>query len=121
MDDRETLLALEEAFWHAAGDRDAYEQNLAGDAVHVFPGWGVTDREATLASVAGADPWETVSIEDPRFVALGADVAAIVYEAHATRSGGRAYTAAMTSVYRREDSGWKLVVHQQTPLEPHAE
>jgi hypothetical protein len=111
----ETLLALEEAFWLASGSRERYEENLAADAVHVFPGWGVTERERAVSAAAEAAPWDEFSIDDPQLVELADDVAALVYTARARR-GNNPYVAAMTSVYRRDESGWRLVVHQQTQL-----
>ncbi len=69
-----------------------------------------------LEAVDSAEPWETFSIDAPRLVELGEDVAALVYTAQAQRSGQESYVAAITSVYRRAGGGWELVVHQQTPL-----
>jgi hypothetical protein len=120
VDLRETLLALEEGFWRASGDRARYEADVAADAVHVFPGWGVTDLERVLAAVDTAEPWETFSIEEPRLVQLADDVAALAYRARGRRTGQNEYVAAMTTVYRRRGDGWELVLHQQTPL-PAAE
>lgn len=117
MSTRDELLELENEFWHAAGNRDAYAAHLARDAVHVFPGWGVTtDNERVLQEVASVDPWERVSMDDPTLVELGSGVAALVYTARAVRTDQSEYDAAMTSVYRRKDNGWELVIHQQTPL-----
>ena len=111
------LLDLEEHFWRAAGSRDAYTVNLAADAVHVFPGWGVTtDTERVLEAVEAVEPWTTFSINDPTVVDIGGEAAALVYTARARRAGQDEYVAAMTSVYRRRGSGWVLVIHQQTPL-----
>jgi hypothetical protein len=111
------LLLLEEGFWRAAGSRDSYASHLANDAVHVFPGWGLTaDNERVLQAVEGVEPWETFSIDDVRFVELGDRAAALVYTARARRAGQEEYVAAMTSVYRRTGDGWDLVIHQQTPL-----
>ena len=116
MRDSTELLALEEAFWRAAGDRNRYSDHLSDDAVHVFPGWGVAEREAVLAGVASAPPWERFEIEDPRVLGLGEDAAALVYTCRAQRAGEIPYAAAITSVYRRSNSHWELVVHQQTPV-----
>lgn len=112
----ETLLALEEIFWRAAGNRDLYADNIAADAVHVFPGWGVSDPEPVLEAVADVAPWERFEIQEPRLVELGKDAAALVYTARAKRAGQGEYVAAMTTVYRRDGDTWKLVIHQQTPL-----
>jgi ketosteroid isomerase-like protein len=109
------LVALEEDLWRAAGDAAAYASHLAGDAVHVFPGWGLAERDAVLDGVAAAAPWTSFSIEEPRILPLGDEAAALVYTARASREGTE-YRAGVTSVYRRDADGWRLVVHQQTPL-----
>lgn len=116
MDTERSLLELEEAFWRAAGDRERYEEHLATDAVHVFPGWGVAARGPVLDAVDASAPWETFAIEEPEVVALGEHAAALVYSAHARRAGQEPYAAAVTSVYRRANGAWQLVLHQQTPL-----
>lgn len=111
------LLVLEEGFWRAAGSRDAYAAHLAADSVHVFPGWGVTsDNERVLQAVESVEPWASFDIEEPSFLELGNGAAALVYTARAYRAGQDEYVAAMTSVYRETRDGWKLVIHQQTPL-----
>lgn len=111
------LVALEEIFWQAAGgDRDLYDANLAPDAVHVFPGWGVTDRQRVLQAVENSRPWESFTIDDPQVVGLGDDAAVLVYTTKANRPGEPPYAAAITSVYRQRDGDWQLVLHQQTPL-----
>jgi hypothetical protein len=85
--------------------------------VHVFPGWGLTaENERVLQAVESVEPWEAFSIDDLQFVDLGESAAALIYTAHAHRPRQDEYVAAMTSVYRRADDGWKLVIHQQTPL-----
>lgn len=111
-----TLRRLEEAFWQAAGDPARYAAQLAEDAVHVFPGWGIADRTRVLEGVREAQPWQEVVMEHARAVPLGDAAAALIYKARARRSGRDEYVAAITSVYRREGAQWKLVIHQQTPL-----
>jgi ketosteroid isomerase-like protein len=111
------LLVIEEGFWRAAGLRDSYAAHLADDSVHVFPGWGVTsDNERVLQAVESVDPWESFEIEEPTLLELSDGAAALVYTARAHRAGEDEYVAAMTSVYRETGDGWKLVIHQQTPL-----
>jgi hypothetical protein len=110
------LLQLERHFWRSAGESALYGQHLAADALHVFPGWGIVEREAVLAGVSEAEPWESFHIEDVRVVDLGDSAAALVYEARARRPGKDTYRAAVTSVYRRDERGWSLVLHQQTAL-----
>jgi ketosteroid isomerase-like protein len=116
MDIAQVLLAIEEELWRAAGARDRYAAHLAADAVHIFPGWGVADRQAVLAGVADAQPWQSFQIADPEVIRLSDEAAALVYRARARRGAEAPYEAAITSVYRREGTAWKLVLHQQTPL-----
>jgi hypothetical protein len=116
VDVNEVLYELERGFWRAAGDREAYAEGLAQDALHVFPGWGIADRGQVLDGVEKAAPWSSFTIDDPRIVMLGPDTAALVYVAQADRGAAFVYRAAVTSVYRREGGKWRLVVHQQTPL-----
>ena len=46
-----------------------YGEHLAADAIHVFPGLGLLDRESILDGVEHAEPWRVFRIEDPRFIA----------------------------------------------------
>lgn len=105
---------IEETFWRSAGDRDTYAAHLAPDAIHVFPGWGIADRETVLMGVADARPWERFEIADPTFVRLSPMSAAIVYTARARREGEELDQATITSVYRVRAGRWELVLHQQT-------
>jgi hypothetical protein len=107
---------IEEIFWRSAGDRDTYAAHLAPDAIHVFPGWGVADRETVLMGVADARPWDTFEITDPTIVRLSQTSAAIVYTARARRAGEEFYQAAISSVYRVRAGKWELVLHQQTAM-----
>ncbi len=118
METKSTLLEQERAFWRAAGDRDRYASGLTDDAVHVLPGLGVADRGSVLDGVGAASPWDAFALEQPELLRVGDGAAALVYTARATRDGVGTYVAAVTSVYRRTPDGWKLVVHQQTPLGP---
>lgn len=58
---------------------------------------------------------ESYELSDERVVDLGADAAVVSYRATAVR-GGTPYTALFASTYHRDDGGWRLVVHQQTPV-----
>jgi ketosteroid isomerase-like protein len=109
------IRGIEEIFWRSAGDRDTYAAHLAPDAIHVFPGWGIADRETVLMGVADACPWDTFEIADPTIVRLSRTSAAIVYTARARRAGEE-YEAAITSVYRVRAGKWELVLHQQTAV-----
>ena len=44
-------------------------------------------------------------------------MAILSYEAHATRSNGEPYSALVSTGYAKRDDGWKMMFHQQTPLD----
>jgi hypothetical protein len=111
------LLELERRFWHARGNRAAYARELAPDALHVLPSLGIVERDAALDGVEGARPWARFTIDDVRCVQLGDWAAALVYTATAHRDAGAPYTAAITSVHRRDGGRRELVLHQQTSLD----
>jgi ketosteroid isomerase-like protein len=114
---RAELIDLEERFWRSAGNRDSYAAHLADDALHILPGWGLTaENERVLEAVESVDPWEAFRIDDLHVVDLSEGAVALAYTAHARRAGQDEYVAAITSVYRHDAEGWRLVIHQQTPL-----
>ena len=108
----EDLLRIERAL--APGDAGAYRRHLAPEAVVVVPG-AALDRDACVAAIEQAPPWDDWTIEAPRTLALG-DGAAVLTYGWRSRRGEQAYAALMSSVYARRDGAWRLVLHQQTPL-----
>lgn len=108
------LLAKEHRFWRAAGDADFYREHFADDGLMVFH-IGLMSKDDVVASMSGAEEWESYTIDSPTCVPITSDVAALVYTTVATTADGSEYTAAVTSVYSRRDAGWTLVLHQQTP------
>jgi hypothetical protein len=120
LDQRTELLELEHAAWRALssnGDNAAsfYADVLAKDVLMLLPGGLlIDDRERVVESMRGA-PWSGFEISDERVVELTPDSAVIAYRATAHR-GGRDYEALFTSTYVRDGGGWKLVLHQQTPI-----
>jgi predicted GH43/DUF377 family glycosyl hydrolase len=113
---RDRLLELEAEFWEAAGDPDFYRANFADDGLMAFT-VGIMTKHEVLAAVAAADSWSSFTIEDPRYVEVGDDVAALVYATEARHADpGGEYRAVVTSVYVNRGGDWQLVLHQQTPL-----
>jgi hypothetical protein len=117
MGPRESLLELERQLWNA--DEEFYRDTLSEDAVMVFPEpTGVLDRSSVLESLGGADRWRRIEFEDERLVEVDDAVVQLVYRAVAERSGdGSEYTAFITTTYVRTNGSWRLVSHQQTPIE----
>ena len=114
------LLHLERRGWDAlcAGTgADFYGEVMAEEGVMVVGNGTVLDREAVLSSLHDSPPWTRYSIDSVRLVPAGPESAALVYTTEAFRDGDApAFTGAMTSLYRRQDGGWRLAVHTQTPL-----
>jgi hypothetical protein len=111
------LLELERGFWAVTGDADVYRARFAEDGICVF-GFGMLDKQATVAAMDAAEPWATVELADVTVVPLAPQAAALVYTATAQRTSGAPYEANVTSVYAHRDGMWQLVVHQQTPGAP---
>jgi hypothetical protein len=110
---REELVELERRFWFAGGDPGVYRDHFADGGRCVFS-FGALDKEATMAAIEGATPWEAVEFEDVTTVDLGPDTVALVYGADARDAGGNRYRAAVSSVYVRRDGAWELALHQQS-------
>jgi hypothetical protein len=110
------LWKLEESFWME--DANFYDATLATEALMVLPApAGVLDRSATVASIRSADRWTKVSFSDRHSIRPSSAVVILAYSAHADRGrSGTAYSAQCSSTYVQSDSGWKLALHQQTPL-----
>lgn len=114
------VLALEREGWTAlssGGDAAAafYDGVLADEVLFLLPGGMVIDdRGEVVRSMRGA-PWTSFEMVDERVVVLAGDVAVAGYRATAQRDEG-SYTALFTSTYVRIDGGWRLAVHQQTPV-----
>ena len=117
MDLAKRLIALEHEGWQAlaAGHGAAYyRQHLAANAVMAFP-FGVLTREGALEAMEAAPPWEHFEIQNPRVVALGDEAGVVVYSVVAKRAGDEPYAAVISSTFVRDQDGWKLAFHQQSP------
>lgn len=119
MNEAEELVELERRGWEALATEGAagpfYEEVLAERVLMLLPGGLVIDdRAAVVESMSGA-PWSSYEMGEPAVLPLGPDAAVVAYRATATRSGTD-YEALFASTYRRTADGWRLAVHQQTPI-----
>ena len=117
MDDE--LIALEERGWEAlaAGEgADFYAEVCRDDAVMIFPGGMVLDRDGAEKGLRDAPPWVRYQLSETRVLRLGEDAGVVVYRAEAQRDGEEPYRALMTSTYVRDGGAWRLALHQQTPV-----
>jgi hypothetical protein len=111
----EELLGIERAL--GGGTGDTYREHLAEDAVVVVPGAAIT-REQCAAAIDETPGWDDFEITDDRIVRPNDDTAILTYRWRSSR-GDYVYESLMSSVYaRRAEGGWKLVLHQQTPVTP---
>ncbi len=113
------LWDVEQAGWEAlsGGDpRSHYDRVLSENAVMIVPNM-VLDRTAALDSWQGVPPWDAYQLTNREVLELGPDTAALIYHATAHRAGQHPpYHAVMTSVYVHRSDGWRLALHQQTPV-----
>ncbi|MGD9734644.1 MAG: DUF4440 domain-containing protein [Solirubrobacterales bacterium] len=99
----------------AAGDGATYARRLREDAIVIVPSRAL-DKAETITEIDNAGGWDGFTIDQVREESLAADSAIVTYRFQAHR-GSFEYTAWLSSVYTREADEWKLLLHQQTPLE----
>ena len=110
------LLQMEQRFWEAATDPEFYRENVADEAVLVFPyGVGAMDKSMVLYTIgANSEEWVSHEFDKVQVVSLGDDAAVISYKVAAGRSGEDPFKAFISSTYVRRDGRWLLAFHQQT-------
>jgi uncharacterized protein YchJ len=114
----DTLWKTEERLW--TGGFEAYEERLDADCIMAFaPPAGIMRREAILASISKAPRWTTIEMLERQLSRPQESVAVLGYRARAKR-GDQPYEAMCSSVYVARDGRWRMVQHQQTPLESRA-
>ncbi len=115
------LIELEKQGWQALSSGSEASERFYGailrdDAVMLFPGgMRIEGKEQILASFA-AQPWASFQIDAPKVIALSEHAGVVVYGVSAQREGSEPYKALISSTYVRSNGGWKLVLHQQTPV-----
>ncbi len=113
------LIALERQGWEAlSADGPTagafYDRILDEQCVMLLPGGMVLDDRAGIVEAMSGRPWSRYALEDPRCLRPTADTAVVHYGVVAERDGDE-YSALMSSLYVRRESGWRLAFHQQTP------
>ena len=85
------LIALEEEGWRAlaAGEGAGfYAEHCTDDALMIFPGGMVMDRDAAVQGLRDAPGWAEYTLADWRATPLGDDAGVVVYHAEAARGRG---------------------------------
>ena len=116
-----TLIDLERDGWNALsgkGDtgRTFYDRILREDAVMLLPGGLVLEGKQAILNSLGAQPWASFEMQSARVLTLSEQAAIVIYQVKAQREGQDAYAALISSTYTLDASGWKLALHQQTPV-----
>lgn len=119
MSTKSELLPIERSLW--TDGPEAYRRNVDERCLVAFTEMaGVSSRDEIAATVTDGPRWRDLEIEVEGLVEPAPDVAVITYEARAVQGEDgdeRRYHALVSSGYVRREDGWKLVFHQQTPLE----
>ena len=119
-DTEKALLDLERSGWDSLCNSTGaqfYGDLMTDDGVMVLANGVVMDRDAVIASMEHAQPWQSYDIDDHRVVAVGPDSAAIVYLGTGYRHGDQpAFVGLMSSIYVRQDGRWRLALYQQTAI-----
>jgi ketosteroid isomerase-like protein len=109
----QTLFEIEREL--GAGDAMTYARLLTEDAVVVVPGMRM-DKRQTVAAMAASPGWDSMRFDDERCSRLGDHVALLNYLFTGRRGDDFEYSALMGSVYVRQQDGWRMAFHQQTPV-----
>lgn len=114
MDD-DRILALERRLWQEGAS--AYDALLDDGALMAFPQIGTMRAAAVRASIQEAPRWDSVAFADV-LVARPADAVVVIgYRAEAARAGAAPYRCLCTSTYHLTEEGWRIVQHQQSPID----
>lgn len=114
------LIALERKFW--SGDAEFYRRHLDEKCLTVFKGLaGVFSREDIAVQAKDGHRWNELRINEKGFVQPAEDFAIISYEMSGEREDGEAHRALASSGYVRRYGDWKMIFHQQTPLDAEIE
>jgi len=113
------LLDLERRGWDSLCDSSGsqfYGDLMTDDGVMVLANGAVMNRDAVVASLEHAPPWQSYDIDDVRLIEAGSDAAGLVYVGTGYRDGDQpAFVGVMSSFYVRQGGRRRLALYQQTP------
>src|SRR5690606_5075873 len=104
--DKDELFEIEKGFWLEGADY--YERHISEDAVFVFPGMRLNKVDG-VAAADKAKRWTKLDITDAQVIAVADRVAILTYQATSQREGQEPYSGSITTVYRQEAGGPKMV------------
>src|SRR5262245_61057518 len=111
------LLAIEKGFWTSGADY--YRQNLDDVCLTAFTEMvGAFKKEEIAGMMKEADRWRDLSLDVKGCLEPAPGFAVLTYQVRAKRKGGEPYAGVVSSGYVMRNGAWKMVFHQQTPLDP---
>lgn len=113
------LMELEHRGWVSLCDgtgAEFYGCLMSPNAVMVLAHGWVLNREAVMASLNDAPPWQSYDISGERLIEVDEQTVALVYEARASRGDDDQFHALMSTVYTRFMGQWRIALYQQTPV-----
>lgn len=115
MDEEGELWRLEESFW--LGGAQTFRSTMADGAIMVFPyPAGILQGDRITDGIGSAPRWRSVLMRD-RTASIRGNVAVLAYRAEAERESEPLREMLCASTYIREEGGWRLMSHQQTPVD----
>jgi hypothetical protein len=114
------LVAIERRLW--TNDASSYEVDLAEEALLAFAETGVITKSRAIEEIKRETDegrrWVDVRLSDVRAMNIGTDSALLAYRVQARWVHETSPVNALaSSIYVRRLDTWKLVFHQQTPLD----
>ena len=112
------LYDIEQGFW--LDGKEHFLKHVDAQCLLAFPKagemHGVHSREEVAATATNANRWRDLRMGNLQFLNGGDDFVIISYRADVTRADGEPYAALVSSAYVRRPDGWKLVLHQHSPI-----
>jgi hypothetical protein len=111
---QDDLLSMDKKLW--SGGPGEYRHTLDAQCLIAFSEMaGVSSRE-DIAAQADAQRWRDVDVKVEGFLQPAENIAILTYRASAARASGEPYATRVSSGYVKRTDGWKMMFHQQTPL-----
>ena len=114
------LMDIEKQLW--ANNPEFYQQALREDAMLVFGETGIISRKFAVDAIkeeaSTGKVWEEVALDDLQHRWITEDVVVISYKSSSRwKNTTEMIYALCSSLYNYTEGAWKLVFHQQTPID----
>ncbi len=106
---QDELMQKEKGFWENLDSPNFYRENMAQDALAIINGEVKTRDDAVAMTREMPMKWDNIRFQNPRFVQISDDTAAVTYEATANQKDLH-YAATITSVYTKRNGQFVLVL-----------